>query len=356
MKKKLIVKVVAIIVLFSMILFVFLLLNSLSVRKKLLIPVFIGRAEAITNSIESSIISEKEINDKDRLMSTIQKNIWLNPDIISVSINILEGDKLVPYISNKQGTAVDVLDQENFNSLEHDVFISQTRRAGDIEILESTTPIHISGKVVGTIQVVFDLSDINRQMAEALRYEVIYHSALILLFIIVLALVFQFAVVRRILEINKGVKAITASNFDYKIKVRSKDEIGDLARAFNTMTGELKESQDKLNKYNETLKKQVIEKTKVLEQAKEELKNINVDLEGKIRERTAKLEELRVNQEKIIEQRTTELTQKLAELEKMNNIMVNREIKMIELKKEIEKLKGVNTADKETLADGGPAV
>jgi flagellar hook-associated protein FlgK len=51
------------------------------------------------------------------------------------------------------------------------------------------------------------------------------------------------------------------------------------------------------------------------------------------------LEEYSKTLEQKVEQRTGELNSKLEELERMNKLMIGRELKMVEMKKEIEALK-----------------
>ena len=59
-----------------------------------------------------------------------------------------------------------------------------------------------------------------------------------------------------------------------------------------------------------------------------------------LREEKEELENLKNNLGKIVEERTKELEGKVEELERFHDLTVGREMKMIELKKEIEKLKG----------------
>ncbi|MDH5442408.1 MAG: cache domain-containing protein [Candidatus Nomurabacteria bacterium] len=90
-------------------------------------------------------------------------------------------------------------------------------------------------------------------------------------------------------QIGKG-------NFDQKIEVKTHDEVGQLGRVLNTVSSELK--------------------------------NLYADLERKVGERTKELEDAKNK------------FQKQAEVsERSNKLMVGRELKMVELKKEIEELK-----------------
>lgn len=70
-----------------------------------------------------------------------------------------------------------------------------------------------------------------------------------------------------------------------------------------------------------------------------ELQHANQRLEDTVHERTAQLEKARDSLESKVMIRTEELAQKVRELERINEAMVGREVKMIELKKEIEDLK-----------------
>lgn len=340
MSNKLSFKIIGIIIIFSVGLYLFISINNIYSQKKNIMPLFIERAKATTYSIEASIRNEQELKDKERLLALIQKNIWLDSDIIDININVKQDKELITYVSNDPEQMSRKPDGDNLKSFQEDSFISQTIGSNSNETLKAVAPIHISGKIVGTIQITFDLSDINETINQVLRQEVINYGIIFIIFISVVSFVFRLIVIKPIIDINKGIEAIKNLNFDYQIKIGSNDEIGNLANAFNMMAMDLKKSRTELESYNDKLKRQVEEKTKDLEDAKQKLETINLDLEEKVKARTTELEKLKTNQEILIEQRTNELNQKVNELEKLNKFMINRENKMIELKKEIERLKG----------------
>ncbi len=107
-------------------------------------------------------------------------------------------------------------------------------------------------------------------------------------------------------------REISQGNFEVKADVFSNDEFGELAETFNKMIKEL-------NQYKEKI---------------EEEKQV---LEVKVRARTRELEIMNKELEHKVQERTREIEQKLKELEKINKLMIGRELKMIELKRELKK-------------------
>jgi|GEM_PF-3912358 len=109
---------------------------------------------------------------------------------------------------------------------------------------------------------------------------------------------------------------------------------------------QLKGILESLEKAKSDLEKKVKERTKELEnktseliKAKtglEEAKNV---LEIKVKARTRELSELNKNLEEKVKGRTAELQERIEELNRFFKLMVGRELKMIELKEEINRLK-----------------
>lgn len=102
----------------------------------------------------------------------------------------------------------------------------------------------------------------------------------------------------------------------YEVAIKSKDEIGELATAFNMMSNDLKISRDHLEEYSKNLEqlvtartKELEEKTRRLEQinqdltlAREELSTLNKNLERRVQERTREVEKLLKQKDEFINQ------------------------------------------------------
>jgi len=97
----------------------------------------------------------------------------------------------------------------------------------------------------------------------------------------------------------------------------------------------LKKRTNELFKTYENLEK----RSRDLNKAKDELEEAKSSLEIKVKARTKELEELTQGLEEKVKERTKEIEKKVEELKKFNKLAVDRELKMIQLKKEIKILK-----------------
>lgn len=98
------------------------------------------------------------------------------------------------------------------------------------------------------------------------------------------------------------------------------------------MEERVQERTRELERERTSLEEKVEERTKELEGAR-------TGLEEKVKERTVQLEAARQGLEEEVEKRTKELQQKVGEMERFQKVTVDRELKMMELKKEIESLR-----------------
>jgi len=156
----------------------------------------------------------------------------------------------------------------------------------------------------------------------------------LLLLGIVSAILISGTITEPIVRLHHGTEEIISGNLDYRVGTRAEDEIGQLSRAFDEMTANITESRKELEEYSQSLEGMVEERTaeldkKIAEAEPQRLATLNLALDlGEANKRM----ELEIAERKSAEENLEERT---AELERFNKLAVGRELKMIELKKEI---------------------
>jgi two-component system NtrC family sensor kinase len=108
---------------------------------------------------------------------------------------------------------------------------------------------------------------------------VIFLGASILLLGTALALGLWFTVLKPVRRLHEGTEKAGAGDLDWRIETLSSDELGNLARSFNRMSGELAGSLADL-----------AAKQRALEDANDEIREWNRTLEARVRDKTGELE------------------------------------------------------------------
>jgi len=162
-----------------------------------------------------------------------------------------------------------------------------------------------------------------KKSAEAL-YNIIF---LISIISVIIAITIGYFIAKNISrpieQIKKVTDDVSGGNLKTRIRIKSKDETGELASSFNEMIDNLEKSKEKMEDYNKQLEKDVVDRTKEINKAKVILEDYNGQLE------------------KDVADRTKELSSKVDELERLNNLGVGRELKMLELKERIKELESL---------------
>jgi methyl-accepting chemotaxis protein len=205
---------------------------------------------------------------------------------------------------------------------------------------------------VGTIRLGISFARVNTMIRQLLGLIWGMALAVMLVGILSLTLLTRLFLTKPLGQFVAGTKKIAQGDLVYRVKVESRDEIGELASSFNAMTSDLSEAQEQLMGYTKELENKVAERTQALEITVAELKQTTAELvaaktglEKKVAERTEELEKERRSLEEKVKERTkdleaakNDLEKKVAELEEFHDLTVGRELKMIKLEKETDSL------------------
>ena len=205
-------------------------------EEKVLLSEFDERAKALINSFAAS--SEYPILFGDmEMLSKIGRSALSQKDIIFCEIKDKQ-DKILFQQGTKQHKYI-----KKFTA---SVFSERFRGDTQEEMFLDTAPKETIK--IGEVCLIFSLASIKEKLNNVKNAAV-----LIILFAIVLASIAITLFIRLVLgvPINKllmGTKIIAKGNLDYHVPIKSKDEIGQLAVAFDQMTKELKTFHDKVVK------------------------------------------------------------------------------------------------------------
>jgi methyl-accepting chemotaxis protein len=207
--------------------------------------------------------------------STVEK--YIQENILNLK-NMFELDNFQAFLSDTTGKAFPIKVQVRFYS--------------NLGVIVGYTKVFTTGKVrIEYIQ------RKNEQLFQAYFISSMVTVCIILVTsILFMIILMQNVVIKPLRKISYGLEQVQLGALNTKIDIRTKDEIGGIANVFNKMTGDLEKSRKALEEYSKTLEQKV-------------------------------------------EERTGELNSKLEELERMNKLMIGRELKMVQLKEEIEELK-----------------
>ena len=289
----------------SVIIFTLSILTYLSVNSQriLLHDSFRDLAITLSQALDAGITSRVDLNDVDKLQSNIYKMIWLNPNIIKISISLPSAEGLKIVASNDTTLIGSVASQESLSSYQEGIILTKILTEPDgIETLEAITPVHVGGQHVGTYDIRLSFSSLEKTISETQRQFLLGSIITVSVIISTLFLLIRITVINPIKELQKGMEIIGAGSLDQRIKIQRRDEIGELASGFNEMAKKLQE------------------RTEALRQEK-------VNLEKKVKQRT-----------KEVEKSKKELQERIEQMEKFHKLAVDRELKMVELKKNIREL------------------
>jgi signal transduction histidine kinase len=167
-----------------------------------------------------------------------------------------------------------------------------------------------------SVRYIFSLSSLDTMTQEMIVTISMYSGIFIVISFLLIFFLFNYFISSPIGALTKGVRSMGKGVLGYEVKIKSKDEIGELATAFNKMSSDLKISRDHLEEYSKNLEKLVAERTRELEEktkyleqtnqdltiAREQLYILNKNLEERVKERTKDVEKLLKQKDEFINQ------------------------------------------------------
>jgi two-component system NtrC family sensor kinase len=142
------------------------------------------------------------------------------------------------------------------------------------EIACYTSSCHVHPKeqrVLGIVEADLSLALLDNSIKQQGIAITVYVAVFLIVISIVLCTILWKFVTTPVNLLTQGMERVAGGDLDYRLSINTHDEIGELARAFNAMTEDLKTAKDELIEWGHTLEKKVEEKTEAIQRAHSQL-------------------------------------------------------------------------------------
>src|SRR3990172_6057203 len=126
-------------------------------------------------------------------------------------------------------------------------------------------------KVLGLVEANLSLAPLDKSIKQQGLAITIYVLGFLFIISIVLCAILWNFVSTPVSLLAKGMERVAGGDLDYHLDIHTKDEIGELAAAFNAMTYDLKKTKVELIEWGNILEKKVQEKTEAIHRAQAQL-------------------------------------------------------------------------------------
>ncbi len=199
----------------------------------------LDRAKTIAHSLDAGIRSLDDLENRSGLYHGLQKSIWLEPDLLSITIYRPRDDGLVGFVSSRPDNLDKPASDENHDAYTGDRVVVQRLNTLEGEILRVYAPIRIARRQVGTYQFDLTLEGQEKLQRDMLNSMLKVYFPLIVLTVFLLIYYIRRHVVIPVGKISRGARQIAGGSLDTRIEIASGDELGGLGDDFNQMAASL---------------------------------------------------------------------------------------------------------------------
>lgn len=197
----------------------------------------------------TNVAREGILNNDELLLLTLIAKTMENEDI-KYSIILDVDDRVIAHSDiNERGNVLSD-DITKMASESDEIIVSPDFVPDQLQKLYMlSSPVIFAEQRVGTVQLGYASDSIFKTINEARRtniFSALYVSALMIMVGIIGAFIMATITIKPIKILAQGAKVIGEGKLDYKIHIKTRDEIGILSDEFNRMTGRLLEYQQKM--------------------------------------------------------------------------------------------------------------
>lgn len=207
---------------------------------------FLRNAKVLAHALDGSITAPSDFEARGKLLTTIQKTMWLNPDVVRIDINVPDGDVLTTLVSSeptRAGRRADARNTEAFRDGTQVVSFQESERGKFVAL---SSPIRSAKKQIGTFDILYILEVIDQRIYVSMIYSSIIYFFSVFFSSVLLYLFIRSSIIKRLDQLSQAVGVYGREGMLPDVDVEARDEIGDLARDISQMTADHRETQQRL--------------------------------------------------------------------------------------------------------------
>ena len=270
--------------------FILLLISGLTINNKIDTErqLLLQRLSSYRTLLESGDLAFDSSQDKTKLEAILDEKVEFT--------EILHSDYSVLYTTENSASAlVDAQDKKDIDDAFNGIETTKNIQYNGKSAFVSITPLVVNNQVVAVLHQALSNDLVSQRISQYALFVFSLALAGMAICYILISILLNEVILKNLYKLKRAAQAIQKGDLNTQISITSNDEIGEFAENFDAMRSQINTAQVKLEHYNKQL-------------------------------------------EELVAERTTQLESKLDELERMNKLMVGREIKMTELKKRITEL------------------
>ncbi len=197
---------------------------------------------------EFFLINNKELNETnlldraDVISKELSSNIGNNVDIYNT-----KGEKISNFLSS------DNINNDDISNAINNKIAYSINHIDNKVIVSLSYPIEVNGEAIGIINYRKDYSELYSYNVW-FKYILNIFASIIFIIVFIAAIIISRQIAKPVIELTKGSEEVTKGNFDLKINIKSKDEIGELSKRFKIMIATIKEQINIIKRERDNLK------------------------------------------------------------------------------------------------------
>jgi len=197
-------------------------------------------------------------------LDTFSKELNSNPDI--------------EYVRTRTTDGIVLSSAGNANAIDRPFIADKNLKSVSDGIFDTTASISESGVIYAVVEIGFNIARIEATLSETRRLTT-FIAVVEMVLVAIFSLLLGTYLTRQLVVLQAAAKSISEGEYTQRLKINSRDEVGEVAIAFNHMSSALQEAQaartqfeKELIELNKTLEARVDQRTQKINDQMEEIK------------------------------------------------------------------------------------